>query len=156
MLQTVDESPFGVVARHEAVERASKAELTRRVRALEHEALGADPAPRSARACLQDFRHLTAPTLRVYDRLAGRGADVTLLARGLVAWLPHGLRGVELAEDDPLGDQWVVLVLGQQSFCLSARDLRSEDCADAERTFEWAVTRQPELVAQVDQLLDRP
>ena len=155
MLQTVDESPFGVVARHEPVQRASKTELTRRVRALEHEALGADPAPRAARACLQDFRHLTAPTLRVYDRLSRRGTDVTLLARGLVAWLPHGLRGVELADSDPLGDQWVVLVLGAQSFCLSARDVRSDDCADAERTFEWALTRRPELVAEVDLLLDR-
>lgn len=155
MLQTVDGSPFGVVARHEPVQRATKSDLVRRVRSLELEALAAEPAPRSARACLQDFRHLTTPTLRVYDRLARRGTAVTLLARGLVAWLPHGLRGVELAESDPLGDQWVVLVLSERSFCLSARDLPTEDCADPERSFEWALTRRPELVAEVDLLLDR-
>lgn len=134
--------------------RAGKEALVRQVRDLEVAALGQEDDPELAYACLQDARFLTESTQRVYAELQRRGARVLLLGRGLRAWLPHGLPGVDLADDDPLGDEWLIVVRGSRPVCLVARDLPSDVGGDdAHRTFEYAVTHDPELVDEVAALL---
>ena len=120
---------------------------------MELAALAQQDHPDVAYACLQDARFLTESTLQVYAELQRRGARVLLLGRGLRAWLPHGLPGVDLADDDPLGDEWLIVVGGSRPVCLVARDLPTGSGDGAHRTFEYAVTHDPELVDEVAALL---
>jgi hypothetical protein len=101
-------TPYAVVTSVERPKHVGKRELVRLSRQLEAAAMAAPPQEMAA--ALQDHRFLTARTREVYRRLASSGAAVTLLARGLQGWLAPGVRGVDLDEDDPLVDEWVVVV----------------------------------------------
>lgn len=138
--------PFDLVAAAAPVSLAPKRELLLRVRDLEARALSAGTT--SAVACLQDERFLTPWTREVYRTLAGRGARVLLYARGLQAYLDEGVAGVDLADEDPLVDQWMVLFEGEDPVCLAARDLQGPDALE-ERSFEYAVTSDPAVVRSV-------
>jgi len=138
--------PFDIVAAVAPTSRAPKREVLLLVRDLEARALSV--ATTSAVACLQDERFLTAWTREVYRTLAARGATVLMYARGLQAYVDQGVAGVGLDDDDPLGDQWTVLFEGEDPVCLAARDLQTTD-EDDERSFEYAVTTDPEVVRQV-------
>ena len=138
--------PFDRVAAAAPVRVVDKRELLLRVRDLEARALSSRTT--GAVACLQDARFLTPWTRDVYRTLAARGAHVLLYGRGLRAHVDEGLRGVDLDDDDPLGDQWTVLFEGEDPVCLAARDLHGAD-ADQERTFEYAVTRDADLVREL-------
>lgn len=145
-------TPFSLVRAVAPVRRAPKEELLRRVRQLERSTLDAS-APETAVACLQDARFLDSQTLSFYERTAARGAEVALFARGVQAWLADGVRGVDLDDDDALGDQWTVLVCGPTPVCFAAQDLFEDVERDDERTFEWAQTDDPAVCAQVRQAL---
>ena len=145
-------TPFSLVRDTAPVRRAPKEELLRRVRQLERSTLTA-PAPETVLACLQDARFLDRQTLSFYETTAGRGAAVALFARGARAWLADGVRGVDLDDDDALGDQWTVLVCGPTSVCFAAQDLMEQVEHDDERTFECAQTDDPAVCADVLEVL---
>ena len=112
--------------------------------------------PRLVAATLQDSRFVTARTREVYRRLASAGAEVTLLARGLQGWLAPGVRGVDLAEDDPLVDEWVVVLPSPVlPAVLAATDLRQPCADDLDRDFIYATSSDPEVVAACAELLAR-
>ena len=95
-------TPYAVVSAVERTRAVSKRELVRLSRQLELAALSSPP--QVVAAALQDSRFLTDRTRSAYERIASAGTTVTLLARGLQGWLAPGVRGVDLAEDDPLVD----------------------------------------------------
>jgi len=139
-------TPFDILASYATPRTTSKASLVSRCRELEAEALS-DP-PISASVTLQDQRHLTRATLRVYVALAHEGTSVTMLGRGLTAWLGPGVTGVALPDDDPLVDVWsLAFVSATRPVALAARDLHAEEMADAERLFAVVLTRDREAVA---------
>ena len=145
--------PFDLVAAVAPSQLAPKRELLLRVRDLEARALSCRTT--CAVACLQDERFLTPWTREVYRTLAGRGATVLMYARGLQAYVDEGVAGVELDDDDPLVDQWMVLFEGEDPVCLAARDLQGPDALE-ERSFEYATTYDPEVVRRVAASLGVP
>lgn len=145
-------TPFALVGAAAPVERAPKPELLRRVRRLE-QASADGAAPAAAFACLQDARFLDGQTLSFYASAAARGADVALFARGLHSWVADGVRGVDLDDDDPLGDQWTVVLTGPAPVCFAAQDLDDVVEHDDDRTFAWAQTDDEAVVAAVLQAL---
>jgi len=148
-------TPYAVVTAVEQPRPATKRELVGISRRLEAAAM-AHPPPLVA-ASLQDCRFLTARTREVYRRLAAKGASVTLLARGLHGWLDDGVRGVELSDDDPLVDEWVVVVPAlDRPAVLVATDLRSPSLDELDREFLHAVSHDPEVVDACAALLARP
>jgi len=138
-------TPFDIVRAVEQPRPVTKRELIAVSRSLEGLAL--DDRPDAVAATLQDSRFLTARTREVYTRLAAGGTAVTLLARGLHGWLAPGVRGVDLDEDDPLVDQWVLVVGSpRQPTVMAATDLKHPSATDAERSFEYAVSRDAAVV----------
>ena len=148
----VVETPFDVVARHEAARPTAKSLLVALCRGLEREAL--TQPPRTALVCLQDARHLVPSTLAVYADLAHAGTDVVMFGRGLRAWLAPGVRGVALDDDDPLADVWSVVLLGSaRPVALAALDLFAEGVVDADRPFSAALSRDAEVAQACGQAL---
>ena len=147
-----DCTPYAVVTAVEPPRPVTKRQLVRLSRQLERAAMVGPPG--TIAATLQDARFLTDRTRDVYCRLAAAGAAVTLLARGLQSWLAPGVRGVDLAEDDPLVDEWVVVLhAGALPAVLVATDLHSAGAVDLERDFAYATSRDPEVVAACADLL---
>ncbi len=147
-------TPYAVVTSVERPRPVSKRELVRLSRQLEAVAM-AQP-PRAMAAALQDQRFLTARTREVYRRLASAGAAVTLLARGLQGWLEPGVRGVDLDEDDPLVDEWVVVLSSPtRPAVLAATDLGQPYDLDLDRDFVCATSFDPQVVAACADLLAR-
>ena len=143
---------YAIVTSKATPEQATKGVLVEHVRALERQALDkADVA--FAVACLQDARFLTPATIEVYAELARRGAQVLVLGRGVHAAIAPGVVGVDLDEDDPLGDEWTVLLAGRSFTCFVAQDLLVPAADDADRDFLWAQTDDPALVADVYDVL---
>ncbi|HWG94507.1 MAG TPA: DICT sensory domain-containing protein [Mycobacteriales bacterium] len=145
-------TPYGLVAEVEPVVEATKGELVAVSRRIEREALLAPPP--AVAATLQDARYLTPRTREVYARLAAAGAPARLFARELQSWIAPGVTGVALDDDDPLVDEWVVVVPGDRPVVFAATDLRVPDCDDdLARCFSYAVSRDPALVRACAQAL---
>ena len=145
-------TPYAVVTSVERPRPVTKRELVRLSRSLELAALSRPPS--RIAAALQDARFLTPRTRDVYRRLASTGSSVTLLARGLQGWLAPGVRGVDLDEDHPLVDEWVVVLPSpERPAVLAATDLHRPDTADLERDFACATSYDPQVVAACADLL---
>jgi DICT domain-containing protein len=138
-------TPYGLVSATEPAQVADKAELVALSRRMERAALAAPPPV--VAATLQDVRYLSERTRDVYTRLAEGGARATLHARGLQAWIAPGVRGVALDDDDPLVDEWVVVLPSPGApVVFAATDLRQPCDIDEERCFSYAVSRDPAVV----------
>lgn len=143
-------TPYALVKAVAPVEEGTKKELIGLTRRIERVAL-ASPPPAVA-ATLQDVRYLTDRTRAVYAQLAAAGAPAVLHARGLQSWLAPGVTGIALSEDDPLVDEWVVVVPGPEPVVFAATDLGNTGCDD-DRCFSYAVSHDPEVVASCGRLL---
>jgi DICT domain-containing protein len=147
-------TPYTLVTRIEPPVRANKSELLALSRRLERAALH-DPPPVVA-ATLQDVRFLTRATRDVYAELAAAGASATLHARGLQSWLAPGVVGVALDDDDPLVDEWsMVLPSPSSPVVFAATDLAEPFDHDLERCFLYAVSHDPDVVQACLRLLVR-
>jgi hypothetical protein len=144
-------TPYEVVRRTAHVQDATKAELLGLTRRLERAALQAPPP--AVAATLQDARYLTDRTREVYTALAAAGAPARLHARELQAWLAPGVTGVALDDDDPLVDEWVVVLPGEHPVVFAATDLRIPGCEDEDRCFSYGVSRDPAVVQECGRLL---
>jgi hypothetical protein len=144
-------TPYELVRRAAPVQDATKSEMLQLTRRLEHRALQSPPP--AVAATLQDERFLTERTRQVYVALAAAGAPARLHARGLQAWLAPGVEGVALDDDDPLVDEWVVVLPGREPVVLAATDLRLTGCDDADRGFSYGVSSDPHVVASCGRLL---
>lgn len=144
-------TPYALVSAAAQVQQARKRELVAVTRRMESAALRS--APPAVAASLQDARFVTDRTRSVYAALAASGSSARLHARGLEASLAPGVTGVALDDDDPLVDQWVVVLPGREPVALAAADLGRTDCPDDERTFSYAVSTDPHVVASCGRLL---
>ncbi|MFP5219640.1 MAG: DICT sensory domain-containing protein [Actinomycetes bacterium] len=142
-------TPFELVASAAPTHPVTKRELVAVSRTIEREAL-ADPPPAIA-ACLQDSRFLTDRTRAVYAQLAEAGCPGRLHGRGMQSWLAPGVSGVSLDDDDPLVDEWVIVVPGRVLF--AATDLHEVGLDDDARAFRYAVVRDPDAVSAATRLL---
>ena len=147
-------TPYELVRRHTPVQDATKRELLGLTRRLERAALEAPPP--GVAATLQDVRYFTDRTREVYTALAAAGAPARLHARDLQAWLAPGVTGVALTDDDPLVDEWVVVLPGAEPVVFAATDLRVPGCADDERCFSYGISRDPAVVQECGRLLGLP
>ena len=143
-------TPYSVVSSAQPPATIDKRALIQVSRQLEQEAL--TTPPEHLAAALQDGRFLTERTRATYAELAARGCRVTLYARGLHTWLAPGVTGVSLDDDDPLLDEWAIVVPSAAPVVLAAVDLRS-DGEDLERRFLYAVSRDPDVVQECARLL---
>ncbi|MCW2666056.1 MAG: hypothetical protein JWN57_1018 [Frankiales bacterium] len=146
------QTPFALVTSVELPGLTDKRTLIDLSRQLERAALA--NLPSYAVACLQDDRFLVRRTLEAYAGLAAAGTRVQLHARGLRRWLAPGVAGVALDDDHPLVDEWVVVLVSESDpVALAATDLRVPGAADLERSFAYALTRDPEVVQACGRLL---
>jgi hypothetical protein len=145
------ETPYSLVRATVAVQEASKRELVSMTRRLERAAV--ERRPPAVAATLQDARYLTDRTRAVYAELAAVGAPARLYARGLQSWLAPGVTGICLDDDDPLVDEWVVVLPGREPVVFAATDLGDTDCDDDERCFRYGMSSDPDVVAACGRLL---
>ena len=143
-------TPYSVVSQVQAPAPIDKRGLVAVSRGLEREALATPPDHLAA--ALQDGRFLSERTRATYAGLAARGCRVTLYARGLHSWLAPGVTGVSLDDDDPLLDEWAVVVPSGAPVVMAAVDLHS-DAGDLDRRFLYAVCRDPGVVRECARLL---
>jgi hypothetical protein len=61
--------------------------------------------------------------------------------------------GISLDDDDPLVDEWVVVLPGPEPVVLAATDLGDTGCADEARSFTYGVSHDPHVVASCGRLL---
>ena len=144
-------TPYELLCRTTPVQDATKAELLGLTRRLERAALRTPPP--AVAATLQDSRYFTDRTREVYTALAAAGAPARLHARGLQAWLAPGVVGVSLDEEDPLVDEWTVVLPGVEPVVFAATDLHVPGCEDEARCFSYGVSRDRELVDECGRLL---
>lgn len=145
-------TPYQIVSAVEQVREDPKSVLVAVTRGLEREALH-DP-PHAVASTLQDVRFLTPATRAVYAGLAARGAPGRLFARSLQSWLAPGVTGIALAEDDPLVDEWtVVLPSAKHPVVFAATDCRGPHSEDGERMFRWALSRDAAVVRAAGEVL---
>lgn len=145
-------TPYELVSAVERPRQVRKRHLVALSRRLEQQALR-EP-PQAMAAALQDARFLTERTLDTYRRIASEGVPVTLAARGLPSWLAPGVRGLDLDEEDPLVDQWVVVLAARGApAVLAATDLGGPAGLDLDRGFEFAVSHDEHVVLRSLQAL---
>ncbi|MGY1828672.1 EAL domain-containing protein, partial [Blastococcus sp. SYSU DS0541] len=132
-------SPFACLPEGTALRRSPKALLIELSKQLEREAM------RLGETCVvtatfQEARHFTPSTTQRYRDLVERTGFVSALGEGLPAEPLPGLRGTDLAGDDPVRGEWDVVVLAPHfSVALLARDLGTTG-PDLQREFEYALT----------------
>ena len=146
-------TPYAVVASTETPRTTTKRELIGMCRELERVALSAPPP--AVAVALQDQRHLTPRTREIYASLAAAGAPARMFARGLQSWIAPGVTGISLDDDDPLVDEWVLVVPGTEPVVLAATDLDVPGTADFDSSFTFAVSRDGEVVSACGRLLGR-
>ncbi|WP_072804833.1 EAL domain-containing protein [Rhodococcoides yunnanense] len=89
--------------------------------------------------------HFTVPTARRWEVMASRAALVGALAVGIDSEPAPRVRGADLAADDPVREEWVVVVLSPHfSAVLAAKDL-GDTGPDAARRFSYVLSHDPQL-----------
>ena len=130
-------TPYDVVAALDEPQPATKGQLLAEVRRLERSTIAR--RPHTVVATLQDMRFVTELTCAIYAELGAGGAEVTLIARDLPAYVCGGVRGVALTDADPLVDVWSVIAIGEGfGTTFAATDRHGPDHDDMAREFEAA------------------
>jgi EAL domain-containing protein (putative c-di-GMP-specific phosphodiesterase class I) len=153
--QLREQSPFACLPSGVALKRSPKGLLIELSKQLEREAV------RLGETCVvvsafQHSRHFTADTALRYGELAQRTGFVCALGEGLSTEPLPGVRGADLAADDPMRGEWDIVVLSPHfSTALLARDL-GDTGPERDRMFEYALTYQrPTVVRAAQSLLSR-
>ncbi|WP_203932956.1 sensor domain-containing phosphodiesterase [Virgisporangium ochraceum] len=140
-------TPFAAVAAHRPVNRTRKDLLLPMSFHLEH--AGLDPnEPIVLLGCFQHTGHFTPMTRHRYADLARTAAFVGALGAGMPVAPAPGVRGADLADDDPLRGEWNVIAIGSRfAGALVARDC-GDTGPDAARRFDYAITHDRDLVIE--------
>jgi EAL domain-containing protein (putative c-di-GMP-specific phosphodiesterase class I)/RimJ/RimL family protein N-acetyltransferase len=138
-------TPFEAIRDVRPIRTTSKGMLLAMSHHLENHALSGADAP-VLLSTFEDAAHFTPATAVRYQELAQRCSFVAALGAGMSPAPVPGVRGADLAADDRLAGEWVVVVVGPHfGGALIARDL-GDTGADRERRFEFAITYDRELV----------
>ena len=141
-----DRSPFSCLPPGTPLRRSAKRLLIELSKQLEREAMRIGETCVVA-ATFQEARHLTPATTARYRDLADRVGFVAAIGEGLPQTPVEGVRGADLSSDDPVRGEWDVAVIGPHfAAALLARDL-GDHGPDLQRTFEFALTYDREVVA---------
>ena len=148
-------TPYSTVRAVRPVRSAGKRLLLALSMQLEQQAmaLGSGAVVISA---FQAAERFTSRTRRRYTALAADAAFVGALGVGMGAEPAPGVRGAALSDDDPLLGEWSIAVLGPHfSGALVALD-RGDSGPEMDRTFDFALTYDRDLViAAANSLLTR-
>ena len=133
-------SPFDLIADDPSVRTATRRTLSAISEHLEDQARNSTDTPMVLTA-LQDGIHF-GPALRDrYAVLARTCPLVAVFGTHLGDGAPSSVRTVELAADDPLVGQWVVLTIGPHTAAaLIARERPGSTVAARDRQFDFVVT----------------
>jgi EAL domain-containing protein (putative c-di-GMP-specific phosphodiesterase class I) len=157
-IQPSSASPFDTVAsRGASMRTARKATLIPFSRHIEAQAQHATDPPIVLTA-MQRAENFTGRTRDRYVKIAATCPLVAVYGQDLPAELETNVRGVDLAPDDPLCAQWIVLILGpHHAAALIAREQPSAvPVSDGDRRFDLVLTYDRVLVTIVARsLLDR-
>ena len=116
-------TPWEVVASAREARRATKDLLVETCMQLEHQGLDA-AEPNVLLACFQEAGQFTPATRSRYEFLATRAAFTGALGHGMPITPVAGVRGADLAADDPLRSEWDLIVIGPRfAAALVANDL---------------------------------
>ena len=141
-----DRSPFSCLPPGTPLRRSAKRLLIELSKQLEREAMRIGETCVVA-ATFQEARHFTPATTARYRDLADRVGFVAAIGEGLSPTPVAGVRGADLNAHDPVRGEWDVAVIGPHfAAALLARDL-GEHGPDLQRTFEFALTYDREVVA---------
>ena len=89
--------------------------------------------------------HFTAHTAHRWEVMATRAALVGALAVGMNPEPAPRVRGADLEADDPVRDEWVVVVLSPHfAAVLAAKDMHDTG-PDMERRFSYVLSHDPQL-----------
>jgi EAL domain-containing protein (putative c-di-GMP-specific phosphodiesterase class I) len=147
-------TPFELVTSGN-VQRGSKPELVALARDLEKRAAGLTEPPPVVLAAMQAGRNFSAETEKTYADLAKTCAFVGVAGTDMPRHPAPDIRGVSLRPQDPLADQWVVVVLSPEFHgALVAKDI-GDKVSDGERRFDYVMTTDRDLVVAVADTLMR-
>ena len=151
---TAAATPWEVVASAREARRATKDLLAETSMQLEHQGLDA-AEPNVLLACFQEAGQFTPATQSRYEFLATRAAFTGALGHGMPVTPVAGVRGADLAADDPLRGEWALIVIGPRfAAALVAHDL-GDDGPDDQRRYDMVVTHDRELVIRAAEPLLR-
>lgn len=140
------ETPFSLVSHQGDIRVARTRELLAMSRHLERVAGQWHADAALIAASFQHDGNFTPRTARCFAELAHRSPLVVVFGAGFASAPAPGVRGVPLGLDDPLRDEWNVIVLGPHyAGALLSRDLGDQG-ADLDRRFAFLVTHRRELV----------
>ncbi|SNS72980.1 EAL domain, c-di-GMP-specific phosphodiesterase class I (or its enzymatically inactive variant) [Asanoa hainanensis] len=147
-------TPYDVLARTEPVSLTSAAQLAAMSEQIENQATQAKDAAILV-VNIGDLRYMAVDSLITYAYLNSRGVEVFLVGHG-VPFTPGGrVRGIPLAEDDPLRDERTTLLVGTSyGSGVFARRRPGTDAFDAGTCYEWdrVVEATLPLVSRVEQI----
>lgn len=144
----VARSPFALLAAEHAPQASTKALLVAMSKHLEEQASRLSP-PGIVVSCFQLAEQFSSDTVQRYRRLGTASPLVVALGRQMGDEPAPGVRGGDIAADDPLVDEWAVAVVGPHyAAALVARDLGDRGPA-AERRFDAIITHDRELALGV-------
>jgi len=147
-----DGSPFRCLPDTTLLRSSPKSLLVELSKQLEREAVRVGQTCVVA-ATFQEARHVTPSTERRYAELAEATGFVCAVGEGLDVEPLPGIRGATLSPEDPVRDEWDVVVLGPHfSAALLARDLGSTG-PDMDRQFEYALTYERTTVVRAARAL---
>jgi EAL domain-containing protein (putative c-di-GMP-specific phosphodiesterase class I) len=145
-------SPFATLARARTPRRATSPLLLSVSRFLERQAEQMGELAVIV-ASFELAEHFTVATRRRYRELARTAAFVGVLGAGMATEPEPGVRGGDVAPDDPLRREWCVAVVGPHfAAALVARDLDGSPepaSADLDRSFDYVLTHDRPLVLDV-------
>ncbi|MFQ1004206.1 EAL domain-containing protein [Modestobacter sp. SSW1-42] len=145
-------SPFACLPAGVPVREAPKALLVEVSKQLERQAMRLGVTAVLVTA-FQEARHVTPATRLRYRDVVERVGFVAALAEELTEAPVPGLRNADLLPDDPVRDEWDVVVLSPHfSAALLARDL-GDDGPESERRFAFALTYERDTVVRAARAL---
>ena len=149
-------SPFACLPDATVLRRSTKPLLVEVSKHLERKA-ALEGAACIVIASFQEARFFSPGTGRRYQEMATRLAFVSVLGEDMPSEPAAGVRGIALAADDPVRAEWDVVVLTPHfAAALLARDLDHSDVPEDERTFEFTLTYDRDVViAATRSLLSR-
>ena len=150
-----DRSPFNCLPANTQLRVSTKPLLIEISKSLERQAMRFGGAGMVV-STFQQARYFTPLTARRYRSLVDRGGFVAAIGEGLSQEPVPGLRGADLADDDPVRSEWDIVVLAPHfSAALLARDL-GDNGPDRARRFEFALTYdRTTVIAAAQSLLTR-
>jgi len=137
-------TPFEAV-KGRRVNRAPERQLNPMAMNLEHKVLSAGE-PTVLLACFHSRRRFREVTQHRYTHLATRTAFAAVVGRDVPADPAPGVRGAQLTDGDPIGDEWCVLVLGPHFAGALLAKLASDGRSADDRIFDFVITFERDVV----------